>query len=230
MKEVLQAVHDRTGIQSGILRVSSLQSNLGGKIAVARARLLVDASIAETNESGYPAMLKLLSIKEGSFAYLDAGAAEYKGSLNVAIESLLSVWPRFPDSPSDVFDERSLLDEVFGAKNRTLPESAPQAMPQEPPQQDVQPAPSLGLFKPISGEPARLAPDRSLLLGATSWLPEEEPESRITFGKLRAHSGGMKNDLLWPAIILVVILLLAGLGLVVVNNYNSAKAPVSQQK
>lgn len=118
LKNVLQKVLEKRPSGNLLLRVATSTRDCDGKICIVDGRFITAAIISNTRESGYPAVRKLLSIKDGNFACLrpssdDSLSIPY--SLNIELEKILPLVPNLPESPNGLHDEKSLLDKVFGA-------------------------------------------------------------------------------------------------------------------
>lgn len=117
IREVLQSVLKRASAATGILRISCPRRNLNGRLALFQGRFIVGAQITDSDESGYDAVKMLLSVRDGNFAFLEtenAEALDMGKTLHISLDSLIERLPELPESSADLFDEQSLLDEVFG--------------------------------------------------------------------------------------------------------------------
>lgn len=119
MKDVLKAISDVPNVPVGVLRVSNPGRGIQGKILVSQAQHVVGAVCSGTQAESdpYEALRTLLEVQEGNFAFLDfAGEApaEFDQSLFICIKRVLDVMPQLPAHASDMFDQRALLDRVFG--------------------------------------------------------------------------------------------------------------------
>ena len=115
MKDVLKAVSDVPNVPSGVLRVSCPGQSLQGKIVISEARHIVDASCNGSSPfHSYDALRVLLDVKEGNFAFLDLNQNEPDPSLFIAIDKVLQRLPQLPGSSTELFDQQTLLDKVFG--------------------------------------------------------------------------------------------------------------------
>ncbi len=115
MKDVLKAVSDVPNVPSGVLRVSCPGQSLQGKIVISEARHIVDASCNGSSPfHSYDALRVLLDVKEGNFAFLDLNQNELDPSLFIAIDKVLQRLPQLPRSSTELFDQQTLLDKVFG--------------------------------------------------------------------------------------------------------------------
>src|SRR6185369_8777216 len=90
---------------------------VNGRVALNRGRFVIGAKMTDTTESGYDALRKLLSVQTGNFAFLDTAGTtppDMDQSLHISIDKLLQALPNLPAEPAELFDEKALLDEVFG--------------------------------------------------------------------------------------------------------------------
>src|SRR4030095_3489271 len=71
LRDVLNDLLALTTGELGILRISSSSNKLSGRLVIHRRQSVIGAQIPDTGESGYPALRKLLSVRQGSFAYVD---------------------------------------------------------------------------------------------------------------------------------------------------------------
>jgi hypothetical protein len=128
MQDVLKAIMGVDNQPFGILRISSPTSRLSGRLAIADGAYIVGAVSAddltpEELDSGYLAVRKLLSASEGNFAFLDTDGkrpTDMDGSLYLSIDRLMPLLPQLPEDPGELFDEKSLLDKVFGPDGNLL--------------------------------------------------------------------------------------------------------------
>ncbi len=117
MKDVLMRVQSEPTPGMKILRINRQRDGLNGKIAIDGGRYVTAASVVDSVETGYPALRLLLSVSDGNFALLNAkpgDSIELQPNLHIEIDMLLKTMPHLPDNPTKLFDERALLDKVFG--------------------------------------------------------------------------------------------------------------------
>lgn len=118
-QDILRAISSLKEIRYGILRISVPEENIQGRIVFADEGHIVDASISGPTESrsAYESFRQLLSLSSGSYVFLDSGMtrpAEFTESLYIPVEKVIALLPALPENPSELFDEKSLLDKVFG--------------------------------------------------------------------------------------------------------------------
>ncbi len=117
MKDVLMRVKNVPVPGLKILRIMRQRDGLNGKIAIDGGRYVTAASVVDSVETGYTALRLLLSIDEGNFALLNAkhgDSIELQPNLHIELDQLIQTMPHLPDNPTKLFDERALLDKVFG--------------------------------------------------------------------------------------------------------------------
>lgn len=117
MKDVLLRIKSLQTPGLKILRINRQRDGLHGKIAVDGGKYVTAASVIDSVETGYPALRLLLTVSDGNFALLNAmpnDSIELQPNLHIGIDQLLQAMPHLPDSPAKLFDERALLDKVFG--------------------------------------------------------------------------------------------------------------------
>jgi len=118
MPELLRAVAGTTRTQFGILRISSSDGTMSGKLLIVNNMDIAGAHMADGSEQGYAAARKLLSVLEGNFAFLDVGLKRpenFDHELCLSITRTISSWPNLPELPGELFDEKGLLDKIFGS-------------------------------------------------------------------------------------------------------------------
>lgn len=192
MKEVLQAVLRQAPKASGILRVSCPRDNLNGRLALVGGQYIVGGQISESDECGYQAVRKLLSVREGNFAFLETSKQhplEMDQSLHISLSSLQKLLPELPADAADLFDERSLLDEVFGPgdipPSQALEESSRSEIKPEraaPINDKAQPA--WHMLSSLLNEQAPATKPPAPLLGAGARTHDSRQEQKISLGKL----------------------------------------------
>ncbi len=144
-REALQEVLRQAPDATGLFRISACGEDLSGKLAVVKGRYIIGAQVAGGSLTGYPAVRKLLAVTEGNFAFLQAAAPlppDMDQSLHISLPALIDRLPDLPESAGDLFDEKSLLDEVFSptaepaaaasAHEALVPPSAPAVPPATP--------------------------------------------------------------------------------------------------
>ena len=124
MKDVLQAVLDVPNVSDGVLRISCPAANIQGKIFIAEASHIVGASCTGCPPAeAYESLRTLLEINEGSFVFADVSSqihAEIDHSLFISISRILETLPHLPQSASELFDERTLLNKIFGEESLSV--------------------------------------------------------------------------------------------------------------
>jgi hypothetical protein len=99
MTDVIQTVLDLKNLNHAILRISSNDSDVKGRIAFSGNGYILGGR-AETGETGYPAVRKLLCVNAGNFAILDPGRThipETNQTLWINAEKLIPLLANLPD-------------------------------------------------------------------------------------------------------------------------------------
>jgi hypothetical protein len=100
--EVLQTLIDLKTVAYPVLRINCTDSRFQGKIGFAQGGFLLGAKVEETGELGYPAVRKLLLVRNGNYAILDPEkqiVLDVNQSLWIDLEKILQVLPDLPASP-----------------------------------------------------------------------------------------------------------------------------------
>jgi hypothetical protein len=109
MNEVIQTVIDLKNLQNPILRISSSDSDLQGRVSFSSGHIL-GGRINNTDETGYPAIRKLLSITDGNYAILDPGRqhiTDVNQTLWIEANKILQMLPNLPQTPEVLMDMNS---------------------------------------------------------------------------------------------------------------------------
>ncbi|HEY9788574.1 MAG TPA: hypothetical protein V6D17_24510 [Candidatus Obscuribacterales bacterium] len=117
MKDLLARIATEPTPGIKILRITRVQDDFSGKVLISQSKYVTAASISHSGESGYSALKKLLAVSEGSFAVLRTtqhDTVDLEPMFNIELDTIVNSWPELPESASPVFDERALLDKVFG--------------------------------------------------------------------------------------------------------------------
>jgi tetratricopeptide (TPR) repeat protein len=107
LREALELVLMSKDVKNGLLRIVS--KDVSGRLGIFCGRFITGAQIASTGELGLEAAKKLLAVRQGMFAFLEAKEdqnAELKQSLQLDIHSLLE-W-----APADGSDRVGLEEAV----------------------------------------------------------------------------------------------------------------------
>jgi hypothetical protein len=107
MADILQTVIDLKNLPNAILRLTSLGDEIQGRIAFAQGGYILGGRVNNTDETGYPAVRKLLSITEGNYAILDPGrthVADVNQTLWIKASRVLDYLPTLPPSPEVFLD------------------------------------------------------------------------------------------------------------------------------
>ena len=166
MADVLRGVMGVEAQPYGILRVSSPGSNVSGRLAIAESRFIIGGLLSDGSEAGYSAVRRLLMAGDGNFAYLDTGGKkppEYDQGLYIPLGKMAEIWPALPEDPEELFDEKSLLDKVFGPGEKFIDDD-----------------PASGHYPVIEQQPNKQRPTRASLLKAMQEATNAAPQ--ITSG------------------------------------------------
>ena len=253
LRQVLENVVAHKPDGKLIVRIACHERQFEGRICIADARFITAADLANSDETGYGALKKLLSVSEGQFACLrpNAGDNVYQvPSLNIELVKIIPLMPELPESPLGLFDEKNLLDKVFNTTNLT-PNTAVSVSPSIAAQQDAAIAPGAEL----SGAWKVVGPvDESLVLGAPNMAnlvkdisrSEESPKVRangsesghldLNVEEIRAQVRNdqrtvamakvksAKNAAVSPLLIICIVLLAFGLELLAIVYWKQVSA------
>jgi hypothetical protein len=105
--EVIQTVIDLKAVQHAILRVTCSDSDLQGRVAFSQGGYILGGQVADSGETGYAAVKKLLEVRKGNYAILDPGRTyvpEVNQSLWIKGEKVIDRLPHLPESVDDLLD------------------------------------------------------------------------------------------------------------------------------
>jgi len=220
MREVLQTLLKRSAEATGILRVASPRKNLNGRLALLAGKFIVGAQITDTDQSGYEAVKSLLSVTDGNFAFLatdDKQALDLGKKLHISLPALMSRFPDLPESSAELFDEKSLLDEVFYEGKLSLQsqsEEDTEILPAEPeaPAKPAQSDPAWRVLSSLMQQESPAGKAQGPILGRGSRTPSSNDDwKHSTFSRIKAvRLGGrpVLGPILWIAGLLVLGLFL----------------------
>jgi hypothetical protein len=106
-----------------VLRIASATTGTSGRLTISESQFIVGAALSDGSEQGYEAVRRLLSLADGNFALLDLGSQappDFDQALCLSIARILQRFPNLPAGPAELFDEKQLLDRVFGADTMSL--------------------------------------------------------------------------------------------------------------
>jgi len=115
-KTVLQRVLENKPQGNLLIRISSPNAGSNGRLLVRDGRFVTAALLDDSDESGYAALRQLLAVATGNFAGLRPEQGEridLVPNLNIELHKVIPLMPALPESPVGLFDEKSLLDQVF---------------------------------------------------------------------------------------------------------------------
>jgi len=110
MREVLETILRLKSVQNGLLRISSNDRTLSGRIAFSQNGYILGGRVDDPGEIGYQAIRKLLSVKDGNYAVLDGGRThvpEVNQTLWISVEQILPILSDLPEA-LDQFIEGNL--------------------------------------------------------------------------------------------------------------------------
>lgn len=125
MKDVLNSILQEPGITWSMLRISASGSQMQGKILISNCQYVVASFCTGSphDVDPYEALRTTLSMNEGTFAFLalsELEAANFDQSLYIALDRLIESVAKLPSQSSELFDEKGLLDRIFGNKSHLL--------------------------------------------------------------------------------------------------------------
>jgi hypothetical protein len=221
IREVLQAVLKQTSEATGILRISCPGRNLNGRLALVNGQFIVGAQITDSEENGYDAVKQLLTVTEGNFAFLetdDNKSLDLGRTVHINLLLLIDRLPDLPDNPADLFDQQSLLDEVFGPNNQASNQQSSidtMVLPREPAKPEKQMNGSNGnwqLLTPLMQEDALPSHRQAPILGSGALAPKPAVDSKSS-SLSPALAALPEKRAVWPAVLAIAMLLaLAAVG------------------
>lgn len=125
MKDVLNSVLKEQDLPWSMLRISSAGSPIQGKILISNCQYVVAAFCTGSphDVDPYEALRTTLAMSEGTFAFLaltEKEAANFDHSLYIAVDRLMESITELPTQSTDLFDEKGLLDRIFGNRANQL--------------------------------------------------------------------------------------------------------------
>jgi hypothetical protein len=116
LDEVLQTIIDLKTVVSPVLRINCLDSRIQGKIGFAQGGFILGAKIEETGELGYPAVRRLLLIRNGNYAILDPEkqvVPDINQTLWLDAGKVIKVLPDLPQSPESLLSGHAPAAQPF---------------------------------------------------------------------------------------------------------------------
>ena len=105
--EIIQTVVDLKNLPNAVLRITSDEGDLQGRIGFGRGGYILGGKINATDETGYPAIRKLLTVENGTYAILDPGRTQM-GDVNQTLwinaARVAALLPNLPESPQTLLD------------------------------------------------------------------------------------------------------------------------------
>lgn len=119
IKDVLKTVMEEKDLPWSVLRISNSEKRIQGKILVANSNYIVGAFCtgSASDTDSYESLRTVLTLSEGVFALLALSESESKNfdhSLYISIDRILDTLGSLPSDSAELFDEKGLLDKVFG--------------------------------------------------------------------------------------------------------------------
>lgn len=105
MNDVIETIIHLKSVPNALLRVSCKEAGLQGRVGFGPGGHILGAHIDDTDEIGYPAVKKLLTVRTGNYAVLDMGhehTTEVNQTLWIKADKILEIWPDLPDSPRNL--------------------------------------------------------------------------------------------------------------------------------
>ncbi|PWT97517.1 MAG: hypothetical protein C5B53_07945 [Candidatus Melainabacteria bacterium] len=119
LSHVLDHVRERQAKGVTLLFLRSSDQAIEGVVSIWNAQFVTSAQVYRSDVSGYPALKQLFTLATGDFAYSRPENQEIEGidhDLNIELKRLVPLIPFLPEDFGELFDEESLLDNVFTAK------------------------------------------------------------------------------------------------------------------
>jgi hypothetical protein len=118
MKNVLERILECRVPGNCILRVNCPQENYSGRVLLTDSFYIVAGLMNDSSFEGYEAVRRMLSAAEGHVTYLKVAPQEQTGlvpHLHIPLPRVISILFNLPDDPSELYDEKGLLDKVFAS-------------------------------------------------------------------------------------------------------------------
>jgi hypothetical protein len=110
--DILQTVLDLKTVANPVLRLTSTDEDLQGRIGFGLGGFILGGRISGTDETGYPAVRRLLGIRNGTYAILDAGRnqlSDLNQTLWIKGSRIVGLLPAtLPESPQSLLDGADL--------------------------------------------------------------------------------------------------------------------------
>jgi hypothetical protein len=107
MREVIQTVLELKTLANPVLRITDEDSELQGRIAFSQGGYIIGGRVNNTDEIGYDAVRRLMSIKNGNYAVLDPGRNQFTDinqTLWLMASRVIDSLPNLPASPDSLVD------------------------------------------------------------------------------------------------------------------------------
>ena len=106
IKDILQTVTNLKSVYNVILRINSADNSIEGKIAFSQGGYILGGRLS-TDECGYEAVRKLLTVTEGNYAVLDPGCTaitDINQTLWLDTSRIVKMLPDLPPSSEALSD------------------------------------------------------------------------------------------------------------------------------
>lgn len=126
-RDVLSLVLSNKSVDFGNLHISA-EDGIEGDIAIYGATYVIGAKIAGSELSGWEALKLLLSIKSGSFSYIEhhlQSRCRPNSELKVRLTDLITLWPTYPQRPEQMKCGRTSFNRIMAYTGANQAESEP---------------------------------------------------------------------------------------------------------
>lgn len=109
-REMLWSVLKERAVQSGVLRIYDTDRKIEGDIGIIQGTFVVGASL-KGGKTGYDAMKMLMSVKNGSYKYMnyvDPLPDDLDNIQRIRLTSLISIWPNLPTTEEGLSNKNSI--------------------------------------------------------------------------------------------------------------------------
>lgn len=195
LSHVLEHVRERKTKGVTLLFLRSPEQDIDGVVSVWNARFVTSAQLYHSDLIGYPALRQLFTLATGEFAYGKPDNPEIDGlehELNIELKSLIPLLPFLPEDLSELFDEKSLLDNVFAPK---MDPAKPNEL--KPPAIDSSASGrlELGVWKFFRSLIASPKAEKRAAPAQMDWQPDKrdrrsDPRATLTLNHARSGKGG----------------------------------------
>jgi hypothetical protein len=128
MREVIQTVLELKTLANPVLRITDEDSELQGRIAFSQGGYIIGGRVNNTDEIGYDAVRRLMSIKNGNYAVLDPGRNQFTDinqTLWLMASRVIDSLPNLPASPDSLVDANPDRSAAVGGRSAGNTQAAP---------------------------------------------------------------------------------------------------------